>query len=161
VSALRVRAATAADVPTLWRMALGLADYERMLGDFTGSAEALADALFGPRPLLHALLAELGDAPVGYALVYETFSSFRCVRGLWLEDLFVEPHARGTGAGHALLRAVAREALARGCGRVQWHVLDWNQLAIDFYQAHGAREPPVDWLTYGLDAEGLAALAAE
>ena len=161
MSAVSVRAAQPADTPAVRTMLLQLAAYERMAHFVTGTEAQLHDALFGPSPVIEGLLAESEGAPVGYALFYPTFGSFSCTRGLWLEDLFVVPAARGTGAGRALLVALARLSLARGCGRLRWDVLDWNALAIGFYESCGAEHHPADWLEYGLERVGLERLAAE
>ena len=156
-----VRGVQPADVPAVRAMLLQLADYERMTHFVTGTEAQLKDALFGPSPAIEGLLAESAGAPVGYALFYPTFGSFSCTRGLWLEDLFVVPSARGSGAGRALLAALAALALARGCGRLRWDVLDWNALAIGFYERCGASHHPADWLEYGLERAALDRLAAE
>ena len=154
-----VRPACPADVPRVWELLLGLADYERLRHEVTGSPERLAEHLFGPRPWLECLVAESGQALVGYALFYPTYSSFRTVPTMWLEDLFVVPAERGRGAGRALLAAVAQIALARGFAALDWNVLDWNQPSIDFYRKLGARPVGEAWLEYGLDREALRALA--
>ena len=159
-SGVTVRAARPADVPRIWEMLLGLAAYERLAPEVSGTPERLAADLFGPRPPVECLVAESGGALVGYALVYATYSSFRTVPTLWLEDLFVTPAARGQGAGRALLAAAARRAIDRGCVGIGWIVLDWNRAAIEFYERVGARPAAGGWLEYGLDRAGLEALVA-
>lgn len=149
-AAVRVRAVTRGDIPRVWELVRGLAEYERLLEFLTGSPERLATLLFETPGGLEGLVAEADQATVGYALYYTVYSSFRTTRRLWLEDLFVDPAARATGAGRALLAAVAGAALDRGCDRVDWYVLDWNRLAIDFYERQGARATIADWLPYGM-----------
>jgi len=153
-----VRAARPADVPRIWEMLRGLAAYERLEHEVSGSPERLAEHLFGPRPMVECLVAESGRALVGYALFYPTYSSFRSAPTLWLEDLFVGPGERGKGAGRLLLAAVARLALARGCVGLGWIVLDWNRPSIAFYERAGARTAEGGWLQYGLERVGMQAL---
>jgi GNAT superfamily N-acetyltransferase len=153
-----IRPARAEDMPRLWKLVLQLADYEKLNDMLTGSPEALADLLFGDRRGLEGLIAEENGEAIGYALFYDTFSSFRTCRMLWLEDLFVAPDRRGTGAGRALLAEVARMGLARGCRRIDWHVLDWNEPAIGFYRRLGSEHVVSDWLQYRLDEAGMRSL---
>lgn len=154
-----VRRAGHEDAETLLRLVRALADYEKLPGP-TPDAEArlVADA-FGPRPRFHVFLVERapGDA-VGYAAVFETYSTFRARPVLYLEDLFVLREARGTGAGVALMRRIAREAIERGCARVSWIVLDWNESAQRFYERLGATRQP-EWWPYVLEGDALARLA--
>lgn len=158
---LEVRAATPKDLAGIWQLMHGLAEYERMTEIITGTREQLGEALFGERASVEALVAESEGRLLGYALFYPTFSSFRTRSRFWLEDLYVEPEARGTGAGRALLASLARLALARGHDRIDWHVLDWNQPAIAFYEHLGARHQVADWLTYGLEERALQQLAGD
>lgn len=161
MNAITVRAVQPADVPVVREMLLQLADYERMRHFVTGDEAMLRDALFGPRPVVEGLLAEQAGRAVGYALFYPTFHSFSCTRGVWLEDLFVTPAARGTGAGRHLMAALARLALSRGQSRLRWDVLDWNTSAIGFYEHCGGQHHAADWLEYGLERDGLERLAAD
>jgi GNAT superfamily N-acetyltransferase len=154
-----IRPARREDLPRIWELLLGLAAYERLEHEVSGTAEELGAHLFGPNPGLTCVVADAGDTLVGYALVYPTYSSFRTAPTLWLEDLFVVPGERGRGTGRALLQAVARIALERGCRRLDWLVLDWNRPSIDFYARQGARPADGGWLEYGLDLEGMKALA--
>ncbi len=154
---VRVRAVAPADVPRVWALVGELAAFEKLEDILTGSAEKLASALFTEPPALYGLVAEREGRVVGYALFHFTFSSFRTSRRLWLEDLYVEPGARGSGAGAALLRAFVREALARGCHRVDWDVLDWNP-ARAFYERMGAVPSGGGFLKYGMDADAMRRL---
>jgi GNAT superfamily N-acetyltransferase len=159
-SVLRVEPATRRDVPEILRMTRGLAEYEKMLHRFTATEEALAESLFGPRPLAEAALAYAEDKPAGMAVFFPTFSTFLARGGVYLEDIFVDPPFRGRGLGKALLAYVAHWAIRHGCGRVDWSVLDWNQPAIGFYRSLGA-EPMDDWTVYRLTGDALTRLAAE
>ena len=133
-----IRAATPADVPDLLRLIKGLAEYEKLAHMAVGTEPQLHAALFGARPAAEALMAERGGRAVGFALFFTTFSTFLCKPGLYLEDVFVEPGHRGAGIGKALLRKLAQLAAERGCGRLEWRVLDWNEPSIRFYQSLGA-----------------------
>ena len=159
MTAPTIRPARPEDLPRIWELLLGLAAYERLEHEVSGTPEQLGEHLFGTTPRLECVVADAGRALVGYALVYPTYSSFRTAPTLWLEDLFVLPEERGRGTGRALLQAVARIALARGCRRVDWLVLDWNRSSIDFYERQGARPADGGWLEYGLDLETLQAIA--
>jgi GNAT superfamily N-acetyltransferase len=158
---LVIRAAHRADVPRVWEMVHELADYERLGHEVSGSAAALEGDLFAEPARVECVVAETGGALVGYALFYSTYSSFSTAPMMWLEDLFVAPAARGRGAGRALIAEVARRAVARGCRRLGWIVLDWNQPSIEFYQSLGARPAEAGWLQFGFDEATLQALAAD
>ncbi|MDR3637101.1 MAG: GNAT family N-acetyltransferase [Isosphaeraceae bacterium] len=146
------------DAETLVIMIRELATYEH-LEDFARAApEALRSHLFGSRPFAEALIAESEGQPAGFALFFGTYSTFRGQPGLYLEDIYVREELRGLGIGTALLSAVAKVALERGCGRLEWSVLDWNKPALDFYRGHGAR-PLDDWTVYRIDDEALTRLA--
>ena len=114
--------------------------------------------MFGKNPAAEVIFASMGDREVGFALFFHNYSTFLAQRGLFLEDLFVHTEARGHGVGYALLSALARLALERACGRLEWNVLDWNQLAIDFYQRIGG-EPMNEWTTFRLTGDPLQQLA--
>jgi GNAT superfamily N-acetyltransferase len=136
----------------------GLADYERLLHEVTVTDDELHLALFGPLPQIHAVLAEVDGSPVGLALFYYTFNTFKARPNIFLEDLFVDPAHRGAGIGLALLRHLAQRALAENCRSIEWRVLNWNQPAINFYERIGAK--PIDgWHTRKLGGDGLVALA--
>ena len=154
----RVRPARPEDLARVWEMVHALAQYERLQEIVVGSREALGKHLFGARPLLECLVSEAQGALIGYALFYPTYSSFRTRPMMWLEDLFVEEAHRGSGAGRALLEAVARRALERGCFRLDWNVLDWNEPSIRFYEALGAKRADTTWYQYGLPESELRAL---
>ena len=139
----------------------GLAVYERLDHEVSGSPERLAEHLFGARPIIECLVAESGGGLVGYALFFPSYSSFRTAPSLWLEDLFVEPGERGKGTGFALMAALSRLALDRGIEAIGWLVLDWNRPSIDFYDRAGGRPADGGWIEYGLDREKLRTLAAE
>lgn len=158
MSATSVRRAAAADASLLLELVDALADYEKLARPDAGARERLVRDAFGPAPRFSVLLAEGGGSPAGYALCFETYSSFLARPTLYLEDLFVVPTRRGEGHGHRLFRAVAREAVRRDCARVEWAVLRWNRPAIDFYDRIGGT-PMEEWQHYRLDGERLLALA--
>jgi len=138
---IKIRAATAADVPLILGFIRGLATYEKLLDEVEATPETLATTLFpaAGRPAAECILADADGTPAGFALFFASYSTFLAKPGLYLEDLFVEPAHRGRGVGRALLLHLARLANERGCGRMEWSVLDWNQPAIEFYEALGAR----------------------
>jgi len=158
-SRVAIRIATRADVPTILHFIRALARYEKLEGEVVADEPALLATLFGPRPAAEVLIAELSGAPVGFALFFTSYSTFLAKPGLYLEDLFVEPDARGRGAGLALMSALARIALERGYGRFEWSVLDWNTPALEFYARLGA-VPQSEWTVQRLVGAPLAELAA-
>jgi GNAT superfamily N-acetyltransferase len=151
-----IRPATAADVPAIDRLIRGLAEYERLEHALNLDADRLHEHLFGPRPVAEVLLAEEAGEAIGYALFFPIFSTFRCQAALYLEDLFVRPEYRGRGHGKALMAAVARLAVERGCCRLEWSVLNWNEPSIRFYRSLGA-VPVEGWTGYRLTGDALAA----
>ena len=154
-----VRPARPGDLAGLWELMRGLAVYERLENEMSGSAEALGRHLFGATPAAEAFVAEDSSGGLtGYALCYPVFSSFRTQTVFWLEDLFVVPERRGSGLGRELIAAVARRARERGAAGVAWIVLDWNQDAIGFYQRLGAR-PNQGWTIYSVSGASFEALA--
>ncbi len=152
--------ATPDDAWLLLRMIRALAEYEELASSVVATEGSLRRALFGPRPHAEAVIGRAGNEPVGYALFFYTFSTFRGAPGLWLEDLFVEPHARTRGYGGRLLAHVAASAVARGCDRFEWSVLGWNEAAIRFYRRAGAVMLD-DWRICRLSAEPLRDLAVK
>jgi GNAT superfamily N-acetyltransferase len=155
---LRIEPAAEADVPLILAFIRELAEYERMLDRVVATEAVLHEQLFGARPGAEVVIARWAGEPAGFALFFHNFSTFLGRRGLYLEDLFVRPAYRGRGVGRALLAHLARAAVERGCGRLEWWVLDWNEPAIGFYRALGA-EPMSDWTVFRLSGEPLAALA--
>ena len=149
-----------ADVPMLLALIDALADYERLPRPNDAARERLARDAIGTPPRFQALLAEVDGRVVGYAIYFETYSTFLALPTLYLEDLFVLPVARGLGAGAALFRACAREAVQRGCGRLEWQVLAWNELALGFY-ARWEAEALDDWRPFRLTGAALARAAGE
>jgi GNAT superfamily N-acetyltransferase len=156
---ITTREATAADMPLIAALIRGLAEYEGLSHAVRMEDAVLEHHLFGPRPMAEVLIGELDGQPSGFALFFHNFSTFEGLPGIWLEDLFVVPTARRAGLGRMLLGEVARIAVERGCARMEWSVLDWNMMAINFYRALGAR-PLTDWTTMRLDADSLAQLGA-
>ena len=154
-----IRTAVPTDVPEILAMVRELADYERAVHEAVATEEQLREALFGPAPAIFAHMA-VDDATgetVGFSLWFLTFSTWLGRHGIYLEDLYVRPDRRGGGHGRALLAELARIALARGYGRVEWQVLDWNEPSIGFYKSLGAF-PQDEWTTYRLTGDALAAL---
>ena len=155
---LIIRSVTPADVPNLFHLIKALAEYEKLSHAVTGDIVSLESHLFGSRPYAEAILAELLGENVGFALFFPNYSTFLTKTGIYLEDLFVLPEYRGKGIGKALLAYVARLAVDRDCGRLEWSVLDWNEPAIGFYQRMGASVLP-DWRICRVNGENLTNLA--
>ncbi|OYY91247.1 MAG: GNAT family N-acetyltransferase [Sphingomonas sp. 28-66-16] len=153
-----IRFAVSDDVPTILRLVRDLAAYERALDKVVATEPLLAEALFGDRPAAEALIAEREGVAVGLALFFHNFSTWTGWRGLYLEDLYVMPEARGAGIGKALLKRLAAIAVERGCSRFEWSVLDWNAPAIAFYKSLGA-EPMSEWTINRVTGDALARLA--
>ena len=157
----RIVQATKKDIPLIREFILELADYERAKpGEAPVTEKDLAETLFGKRPAAEVLIAYLGAEPAGFALFFHNYSTWLGKRGIYLEDLFVRPAARKHGVGFALLRTLARIALERDCGRLDWSVLTWNELAISFYKQIGARHMD-DWTTFRLTGDALAQVAGD
>jgi GNAT superfamily N-acetyltransferase len=155
---IRIRDAEPGDVQLIFSMIVELAAYERSADQVVGNPELLGEAMFGRGPHAEAVIAELEDDPVGYALFFHTFSTWECRPGIWLEDLYVPPRHRRSGVGEALLSYVARVAVERNCRRLEWTALDWNTPALRFYEQLGAR-PMRPWLLHRLDGAALARVA--
>jgi len=155
-----IRFAERADVATILRFVRELAEYERAADKVVATEALLAEALFATPPAAEALIAEQAGEPVGMALFFHNFSTWTGWRGLYLEDLYVTPQARGTGAGKALLKRLARIAVDRGCARFEWSVLEWNTPAIEFYRSLGAVSMD-EWRVNRVTGEALERLAAD
>jgi GNAT superfamily N-acetyltransferase len=159
LAGMTIRPATPADIPAIRALIVALAVYEREPDAVKASEADLHEALFGARPLAEAVLAEVDGTPAGIALFFTSFSTWAGKGGLYLEDLFVVPEARGLGLGKALLVHLAGIAVARGYARFEWSVLDWNEPAIGFYKALGAKMMD-EWTVMRVDGDALAQLAA-
>jgi len=153
-----IRPATIVDVPIILQLIRDLATYERAPSEVAATEEQLVDVLFGERPVAEVLLAFEDEMPIGFAVFFHNFSTWLGRPGLYLEDLFVKPEARGKGYGRALLTHLAKIARDRGCGRMEWAVLDWNDPAIQFYHKLGGK-PMDEWTVFRLTRDGIAKLA--
>jgi GNAT superfamily N-acetyltransferase len=157
MSTLRIVPALESDVPLILQMIRDLAEYEKLAHKVVATEEQLRKTLFGPQPAAEVLLAYDGSDCVGFALFFMTYSTFLARPGMWLEDLFVKPQARGKGIGFALLKKLGAIARERECGRMEWSVLDWNLLAIGFYKKLGA-VPMDEWTLFRVTGEALERL---
>jgi GNAT superfamily N-acetyltransferase len=157
---LNIRPATAADAGTVASLVRELADYEKLLHEARATAEDFRREIESPNPVIRVLIAEWEGQPAGVALYFFNFSTFVGRPGLYLEDLFVRPALRSHGIGRALLRALARIARERGCGRMEWAVLDWNEPALKFYRSLGARQMK-EWIVHRLTPVEIGKLAEE
>jgi GNAT superfamily N-acetyltransferase len=155
---LRIERATERDIPAISRLVRQLAEYEKLAHAMVSSEDDFRKALFGPEKNVDALMAFADEAAVGFALYFHNFSTFLGKRGIYLEDIYVEPEYRGRGIGTALLKRLARIAREEDCGRMEWSVLTWNQPSIDFYHRLGAVTLE-DWRTFRLTGEALERLA--
>ncbi|MCC6478498.1 N-acetyltransferase family protein [Sphingorhabdus sp.] len=153
-----IRPAARADLPPIAQFIRDLADYERLAHEVRFDEAVLAEKLFGPRPYAEVLIGEIGGVPQGFALFFHNFSTFEGKPGIYLEDLFVRPEARGSGLGKALLKRLAALAVERDCARLEWSVLDWNEPAIRFYKSLGAKAMD-EWTVYRADGAALIDLA--
>lgn len=156
---LKIRKATREDCGTILEMIRGLAEYEKLSHLMSATEQDLERDGFGPTPRFHCLVAHWEGQPAGFALYFYNYSTFKGRAGIYLEDLFVWPRLRGKGIGKALLLEVARIAADGGCGRYEWHVLDWNQPSIDFYESLGAQRMK-EWLPMRVEGEALDKMAA-
>ncbi|TWI55661.1 ribosomal protein S18 acetylase RimI-like enzyme [Pseudomonas duriflava] len=155
---LNIRPATADDVPTILAFIKELADYEKLPHEVIATEETLRQTLFGTPRYAEVLIGEVDDLPAGFALFFHNYSTWLAKPGLYLEDLYVQPSARGVGLGKALLITLAKLAVERGCGRLEWSVLDWNEPAIQFYQSLGATAMD-EWTVNRVTGEALTNLA--
>jgi len=156
---ITIRPAAPADLPLIAQLIRDLAEYEKLAHEVRFDEAVLGEKLFGPRPYAEVLIGELDGAAQGFALFFHNFSTFEGKPGIYLEDLFVRPAARGSGLGKALLARLAELALQRDCARLEWSVLDWNEPAIGFYKKLGARLMD-EWTVMRLDGADLARLGA-
>ena len=154
---IRIKPATPADVPIILQLIRELAEFERLLARSAGHRGAAARAAVRPAPGAEVVIARIGDEVAGFALFFHNFSTFLAKPGIYLEDLYVRQKFRGQGCGEALLRHLARTALERGCGRLEWSVLDWNVRAIDFYKSLGA-VPMDQWTVHRVTGDALVKL---
>ncbi len=155
---VHVRPAIPDDVEQIHAFVVELAEYERAPEQVTGTVKMLREALFGARPSAEALIAESDGEPAGFALFHGTFSTWKCLPGIWLEDLYVPETRRRSGVGVALLTHLAALAVERGCGRLEWTALDWNTPALEFYARLGAQQLD-EWRTHRLEGDALARVA--
>jgi GNAT superfamily N-acetyltransferase len=155
-----VRAARPDDAGPITALIVGLAEFEKLPPPGEAAQQRLLADAFGERPRFEIFLAEVEGRPVAYAFVFETYSTFLALPTLYLEDIFVLPEYRGQAVGFKLMQFLSREAVARGCGRMEWVVLDWNRPAIDFYERLGAKHLS-EWLTYRLDRDALSKLSMD
>ncbi len=155
---ISIRPATAADLPLIAQFIRDLAAYEKLAHEVRFDETILGDRLFGARPYAEVLIGEIDGAPQGFALFFHNFSTFEGKPGVYLEDLFVRPEARGSGLGKALLSVLAQIAIERDCARLEWWVLDWNDPAIQFYKSLHAK-PMDEWTTFRVDGGALIQLA--
>jgi GNAT superfamily N-acetyltransferase len=156
---LHIRPATAEDAALILRFITDLAIYEKAEHEVKTDVAGIRDSLFGEGSTTHGLICEQDGVPVGFAVYFFSYSTWLGKHGIYLEDLYVSPEHRKLGAGKALLRHLAQLAVAKGCGRMEWAVLDWNTPAMEFYEAFGAR-PKDDWVCYRLTGQALLDFAA-
>jgi GNAT superfamily N-acetyltransferase len=154
---ISIRQATAEDAGVIFRYIRELAEYEKAPEAVVTSEAEIRASMFGPDSVTRALVASMDDRDIGFAVYFYNYSTWLGRKGIYLEDIYVTPDARGKGAGKALLKHIAATAVAEKCGRFEWSVLDWNQPSIAFYEALGAR-PQSEWITYRLTGESLRKL---
>lgn len=159
-SSLHIRKAKDIDTHTILKFIKELAEYEKLAHEVVTSVEELQAELFAEKSPVEVLIAEWNQEPVGFALFFHNFSTWLGKKGIYLEDLYVQPHLRGKGIGKALLKAIAQIAVERNCGRVEWSVLDWNKPAIDFYESLKA-VPMNEWTVYRLTGSALSTFSQE
>jgi GNAT superfamily N-acetyltransferase len=155
---LSIRSAAPTDLPLIAQFIRDLAEYEKLAHEVRFDEASLGERLFGERPYAEVLIGEIDGAAQGFALFFHNFSTFEGKPGIYLEDLFVRPEARGSGLGKALLGRLAQLAVERDCARLEWWVLNWNEPSIGFYKSLGAR-PMDEWTVFRLDGDALNALA--
>jgi GNAT superfamily N-acetyltransferase len=155
---VKIRTAHTTDAPLILKFIRDLAEYEKALDEVTATEEDLRTTLFSDNPRAHGLICELDQGPVGFAVYFFNYSTWRGKYGLFLEDLYISPEHRGSGAGKALLQHLARLAIANDCGRFEWNVLDWNTPAREFYESFSAA-PQSEWIGYRLQGDELRRFA--
>lgn len=155
---MHIRPATLADTTIILGFIQELADYEKASDEVIATEQHITNTLFTKQATAHCVICECDQLPVGFAVFFYNYSTWQGQNGLYLEDLYVTPEHRGSGAGKALLRHLAQHAIANNCGRFEWSVLDWNTPAIDFYESIGAK-PQAEWIKYRLDGEALVNFA--
>ncbi len=160
MSKFQIRIATAEDAPTILQFIIDLAIYEKAEHEVEANVDTIKASLFRSDSTTHAVICELDNKPIGYAVYFFAYSTWLANHGLYLEDLYVDVAQRGVGAGKALLKHLAQIAVTKGCRRFEWSVLDWNKPAIDFYHAIGAK-PQAEWVRYRLDGEALEGFAGD
>ena len=160
MSRIGIRPAVPGDIPLVLKFIQELAEYEKLSHEVTATEDQLRSTLFGARPVAEVVIASHDDVPVGFAVFFANYSTFLGKPGLYLEDLFVRPAARGNGIGRALVEYLARLTMERGWGRLEWRVLDWNEPSIAFYRKLGA-EPLDDWTVFRVTGGALRALAGK
>jgi len=159
MSTITIREARESDCALILDFIKGLAEYEKALSEVKASEKNLHTALFSDHPKAFAVICSIGDTPVGFALYFFNYSTWTGKFGLFLEDLYIKPEHRGSGAGKALLKHLAQLALDNDCGRFEWNVLDWNEPSIKFYESFGAK-PQSEWIGYRLAGQELSDFAA-
>lgn len=155
----QIRSATQQDVPLIVQFIRELAEYEKLLHEMVADEATITETMFGPKPYAECLIAEVDGEPAGFALFFHTYSTFLGKPGMYLEDLFVRPAFRSRGIGLGFFKAMAKIALERDCGRIEWGVLDWNESAIKFYEKKLGSVPLSDWIKERLDRAAIEKLA--
>jgi GNAT superfamily N-acetyltransferase len=155
---IAIRSARTDDIPQIFQFICDLAEYEKALHEVKCSRQSLEESLFGPGAVAYPLMVEENGRPIGYAIYFFNYSTWLAAKGLYLEDLYVDPDFRGRGAGIKLMKYLAKEAVEQGCQRFEWSVLDWNTPSIEFYEAIDAQSQN-EWLGYRLEGEPLGRLA--
>ncbi len=158
MSDLQIRAAAISDAPQIMQFIIELAEYEKARDEVKASVEDIEQSLFSDSATAKALICELDGKAIGFAVYFYNYSTWLGRNGIYLEDLYVTPSSRGSGAGKALLKYLAKKAVDEGCGRLEWIVLDWNTPAIEFYESFGAKAQD-EWVDYRLTGDALKAFA--
>jgi GNAT superfamily N-acetyltransferase len=157
---IAIRNARTDDIPQIFQFICDLAEYEKALHEVKCTPQSLEESLFGPGAVAYTLMVEENGRPIGYAIYFFNYSTWLAAKGLYLEDLYVDPDFRGKGAGIKLMKHLAKEAVEQGCQRFEWSVLDWNTPSIEFYRGLGAR-PLDEWTLFRLDGDALKAFGTD